>query len=365
MKVLVAADDVPTGRALARVLSQAGYQAEIAFDGPSALKQLKTSRFDILLCDSDLPGDEISETIKAARAGPEEPPLFLLLSTANGREARAQAISRGADDYVVKPCSAPNLLETIAAALSRRPKPIGLPPSSSAFGRADNSFAPEGGADSARVESTVAWAELIKLSSSVLGQWAGASFEYEPPRGRESGVMVSSAAFMVDVHHLIEISCGLFVGKNSGAELARLILHNEAAGEAAVRELLAELGNNLLGNFKTALRREGFVFTIGLGQPAGMPTPSGFVRCFSVSSISSFSGSGAHVKVVVGARPALRVSVPGRKLREDMVIAVDLFADSGGLLLPAGTRLTASTIERIASQVPRGMVQVCTPATRW
>ena len=365
MNVLVAAGDIPTGRALARMLAQAGYAVEVATNGKNALELLKSTRFDFFVCDSTLPDQKGSAAIRQLRATLREPPVVLLMSATAGPEAGQIAANEGADDYVVKPCRAPDLLETIAQALQQRTVPA------SSRGAVEPARAPKDAVlvprvttESPAIETTTAWADLAQSVGVILGRSTGLPFTYEQPGTRESGTVIAASAFMVDVTRLIEVACGFFVDGTSGFEMARAI-HNRAVAEVDVRELLGELGSNVLGNLKAALRREGFIFTIGLGQPNGMPTSSGFRRCFSVSSVNAFSGGGAYVKVIVGARPALRVSVPGRKLREDMVVAADLVGEAGKPLVTAGTRLTASTIHRLSPHLARGMVQVCTPATKW
>jgi CheY-like chemotaxis protein len=346
-------------------LAQAGYAAEVAATGGNALERLKSTRFDFFVCDATLPDQEGAAVIRQLRTSVREPPVVLLLSATIGREASERAARDGADDYVAKPCRAPELLETIARALKQRASSAALSHQSGSS-KSANGTSPvtRVTTEAPPIQTTTAWADLLKTVGDILGRSTGLAFSYEQPGTRESGSIISAAAFMVDVTRLTEVACGLFVNKTSGLEIARAI-HKRDVKEGDVRELLGELGNNILGNLKAGLRREGFLFTIGLGQPVGMPTASGFRRSFSVSSIIGFSGGGAYVKVIVGARSALRVSVPGRKLREDMVVAADLMDDAGSLLVSAGTRLTASTIQRLSPLLPRGMVQVCTPATKW
>src|SRR4051794_10370440 len=120
MNVLVAAEDIATGRALARMLAQAGYVVEVAANGGNALQRLKSTRFDIFVCDATLADEKGTETIRQVRAAVGEPPVILLLSATAGREASQRAARDGADDYILKPCGAPELLETIARALEHR-----------------------------------------------------------------------------------------------------------------------------------------------------------------------------------------------------------------------------------------------------
>jgi DNA-binding response OmpR family regulator len=362
MKVLVATEDPSSGRTLARLLSQVGYTVEVVSNGEAALDRLSDGRFALFLYDSTMSNGNGPDTIQKVRACVRNQPVALLLGPAGGREAKELAEQGGADDYVSKPYGPPELLEAIARALSRRSTST-KPPRKASSSRPPRSLSAAARAAPA-IETTVAWAELIKSVGVVLTRFTGIPFAYEQPVDRESALDISAAAFMVDVTHLVEVACGLFVTQADGTEIAQRI-HPTKVNAAAVRELLTELGNNVLGNLKVTLLRQGFRCTIGLGQPTGTPSFTAFQRCFSVCSVSGFTGGGAHIGVVVGARPALRVAVPVRKLREDMVLAADLTEPGGTTLLPAGTRLTASTIERIALHPPRGMVHVCTPASRW
>jgi hypothetical protein len=215
------------------------------------------------------------------------------------------------------------------------------------------------------IETTSAWRSLDKIVESTLRQGVGLELSYERAALCESGENMSSAVFMVNVSHLVEVATALFVTWNSGAELARTILRDESPDDIAIREILVELGSNVLSNVKTALRRDGLIFTLGLGQPAGMPLASSFARSFSVSWVGAFAGPGLRITSVFGARSIPKVTMPLRKLKENMVLAEDLLSDTGTVVLPAGTRMTSSTAERLARQFAHRSVQVCIPPNEW
>jgi CheY-like chemotaxis protein len=106
-RVLVV-DDHPQAQAvLNRLLTRMGYDVEIADSGCAALESVKRSRPDIVLMDLVMPGMdgfETTERIRAETQGHWLPIVFL--SATPDSDALVEALTRGGDDYLVKPISA-------------------------------------------------------------------------------------------------------------------------------------------------------------------------------------------------------------------------------------------------------------------
>jgi two-component system, OmpR family, alkaline phosphatase synthesis response regulator PhoP len=125
--VLVVEDDAAIRRGLADALRFGGFAAIEAADGREGLTAALGGCADLVLLDVMLPkmdGFAVLAEIRRAR-----PALPVILVTARGAEQdRVQGLSTGADDYVVKPFSAREVLARVEAVLRRsaeRPREVG------------------------------------------------------------------------------------------------------------------------------------------------------------------------------------------------------------------------------------------------
>ena len=116
--VLVVEDDEEIAELLTRLLEAEGYAVERVRDGHSGLHALLTGGFDVVVLDRGLPdGDGLEVLTRLRRVGNHTPVLVL---TAYGTvEDRVEGLDAGAEDYVVKPVEAEELLARLRA-LRRR-----------------------------------------------------------------------------------------------------------------------------------------------------------------------------------------------------------------------------------------------------
>jgi two-component system phosphate regulon response regulator PhoB len=124
LSVLVVEDERDLADLVSFHLRQAGYDARVVHDGRSALAAVAAKRPDIVLLDLNLPdvsGIEICRTLRAGAATRDVPVLML---TARGAEVdRVVGFEVGADDYVIKPYSARELVLRLRALLRRSTLP--------------------------------------------------------------------------------------------------------------------------------------------------------------------------------------------------------------------------------------------------
>jgi DNA-binding response OmpR family regulator len=124
--VLVVEDDAAVRRGLLDALAFAGFRTLGCSDGHEAAQTMVSAAFDLVLLDVMLPGrDGFSLLEDLRRTRPTTP---VILVTARGAEEdRVRGLRRGADDYVVKPFSARELIARVEAVLRRsaeRPQPV-------------------------------------------------------------------------------------------------------------------------------------------------------------------------------------------------------------------------------------------------
>jgi two-component system, OmpR family, phosphate regulon response regulator PhoB len=101
-------------------LEAEGYAVEAVTHGDEADLRLREETFDLVLLDWMLPEVSGIELCRRIRARPQTASLPIIMLTARGEEAeRVRGLATGADDYVVKPFSVPELMARIKAILRR------------------------------------------------------------------------------------------------------------------------------------------------------------------------------------------------------------------------------------------------------
>ena len=122
-KVMIVEDEEAVSLMLRYNLEAEGFEVEQAFRGDEADIRLKEITPDLLLLDWMLPSLSGIELCRRLRARPETERLPVIMLTARGEESeRVRGLATGADDYVVKPFSVPELIARVKAML-RRAKP--------------------------------------------------------------------------------------------------------------------------------------------------------------------------------------------------------------------------------------------------
>ncbi len=117
-KILIVEDDRTLRQALAFNLAREGYDLVSAGDGETALGIARAQAFDLILLDVMLPGMSGIELLRVLRREGRDTPVIVL--SAKGEEIdRVVGLKVGADDYVPKPFSRPELLARIEAVLRR------------------------------------------------------------------------------------------------------------------------------------------------------------------------------------------------------------------------------------------------------
>jgi DNA-binding response OmpR family regulator len=117
-RVLVVDDDATVRDVVGRYLSEAGYQVELAEDGPSGLRAIRARRPDAVVLDLMLPGMSGLDVCRDVQRGANPMPVVLL--TALGEEHdRVLGLELGADDYVTKPFSPRELVLRVGSVLRR------------------------------------------------------------------------------------------------------------------------------------------------------------------------------------------------------------------------------------------------------
>ena len=118
-RILVVDDEPQIRRIMRTTLTGAGYEVDDAKTGEEALVKVREFRPDLVLLDINMPGMGGLAACRAIRADTNV--AIIMLTVHNTEAAKVEALDAGADDFVTKPFSTPELLARIRAALRRLP----------------------------------------------------------------------------------------------------------------------------------------------------------------------------------------------------------------------------------------------------
>src|SRR5437762_7459851 len=119
-RILIVEDEEALTLLLRYNLEAAGYDVESVARGDDADLRLREAIPDVVILDWMLPGVSGIELCRRLRSRPETRQLPIVMLTARGEESeRVRGLATGADDYIVKPFSVPELLARVKGLLRR------------------------------------------------------------------------------------------------------------------------------------------------------------------------------------------------------------------------------------------------------
>jgi two-component system KDP operon response regulator KdpE len=116
-KILVVDDEPQIRRVMRTALTAQGYEVTDARDGEEALEKVREERYDLVVLDMNMPGIQGVEVCRSIRSSSDVG--IIMLTVRDAQADKVQALDAGADDYVTKPFSTPELLARIRAILRR------------------------------------------------------------------------------------------------------------------------------------------------------------------------------------------------------------------------------------------------------
>jgi two-component system, OmpR family, KDP operon response regulator KdpE len=125
-RILVIDDEPQIRRIMRTTLTGAGFEVDDARTGEEGLEKLRSFRPDLVLLDINMSGLDGVTVCREIRADTD---IAIIMLTVRSSEAdKVAALDAGADDFVTKPFSTPELLARIRAALRRAPASQSSPP---------------------------------------------------------------------------------------------------------------------------------------------------------------------------------------------------------------------------------------------
>ena len=117
-KILIIDDEKPIRNTLREILEYEKFQVDDAEDGIQGIESVKTTDYDVVLCDIKMPkmdGTEVLEKILEIK-----PATSVVMISGHGNiETAVDALKKGAFDYIAKPLDLNRLLVTVRNALDR------------------------------------------------------------------------------------------------------------------------------------------------------------------------------------------------------------------------------------------------------
>lgn len=121
-KILIVDDDLRLRDLLNRYLTEQGFSVRAVPDATDMNRHLARERYDLMVLDLMLPGEDGLSICRRLRGSNETMPIIML--TAKGDDVdRIVGLEVGADDYLAKPFNPRELVARIQAVLRRRPAP--------------------------------------------------------------------------------------------------------------------------------------------------------------------------------------------------------------------------------------------------
>ena len=116
-QILVVDDDANILRVFKSVLEKEGYSVDTAATGKDALKKIKKAKFSVYLVDVKLPDMDGTELLLKIPSNPKT--IKIVVTGFSTDEVGKKAADYGADDFLVKPVKAEELIATVRERLSR------------------------------------------------------------------------------------------------------------------------------------------------------------------------------------------------------------------------------------------------------
>ncbi|MBO0910782.1 MAG: response regulator transcription factor [Acidobacteria bacterium] len=118
-RIIVVDDQTKIRRFMRTTLVAEGYEVDEAKTGEEALESIREMRPDLVVLDMNMPGMGGLAACRAIRQ--DSNTAIIMLTVRNAEEDKVAALDAGADDFVTKPFSTPELMARIRAALRRVP----------------------------------------------------------------------------------------------------------------------------------------------------------------------------------------------------------------------------------------------------
>lgn len=335
MKIIVI-DPRREDRELAvKYLSSAGHRVTSAVDCRAATTSIEAELPDVAVIDWETP--QAAAFVKRTRAMELTSHLYVVgMSSCRLTTDFVDAINAGADDFIRKPIVREELV-TRAGGIERIKRWAARIIGDSASAGTD-------------LSSLRAWREADRSFTRDLEAVVGATLVSERCAMPLAGMVVGAEIPLTLAAEGLSVLVAIGFDERSMSALGSALLGVESPSPEMLADVCREMANTLSGAFRQAASEEGITLVTGLPSELDVKTlgrgasHQGFVIRPEDGSLAI----GVHVEI----RPPSILRATVATLTEGMVLVRDLLNEGGGMLIPGGTRLTQSHIQRIGRWLP-------------
>jgi CheY-like chemotaxis protein len=297
---------------------------------------VKTVRPDALLIDPTCLGVDAVDVLRAIAALAERP--YIIAAVGRVTQSLHAMLEAGVDDFVRAPVDGGEVWMRLR---SVRPRPAPV---------AD----PSGG----RVPCPSLSPGLDTFPPGLVGDLSDFVGEpFQVAREGEEAVLIDAVGAVVTLTHLegaAELELTVSMDRAHVAGVVQRLL-GAAPDDATIATFVTELANLSAGAMKRAMLDNGNALTIGLPEYfTGAHRPSSDARIRHRQTFDLMSANGVVRCAVVSKRTAV-LGLPLHALREGLVLAREVRAANGMLLLTAGMRLTSAAIDRLQRSLQKAV----------
>jgi CheY-like chemotaxis protein len=349
MRILVIDENKLERESFARALQTAKHNVEAVADGKCAIASMTREAAQVVLfVGLSAAAIELLRKVRAAQGAGHAYFIAVLEKVMPGDIAALFAA--GADDFMRKPPALEELIARVEAPMRIR-----------GFAAAILSSAAYDWSSAIDLRALRAFAETSAIVGNDLAQIVGeclAITEGAPKNPRASALRCATIPMSLATEGL-EVRVSIIADATALCAIAKQAMGEESLDEAGQRDFLREMANTAGGALKRAYASENISLTTGLPVDDAAPLPSETTRWW----IGRAKDAGATLGFACEVRARKNERVPASGLREGMVISSDLRNETGALLVAAGTRLTATSAERVSRALgDRFLVEVACAA---
>ncbi len=119
MRIAIVEDDPAMARYISDIATEADYRVQSFSAGQQLLSAMRTDMYDLIMLDWNMPGMSGMDVLNQIRTSMENAPPVIMLTSRSDKRDIADALTNGADDYIIKPESREVIAARMAAMLRR------------------------------------------------------------------------------------------------------------------------------------------------------------------------------------------------------------------------------------------------------
>lgn len=334
MKILILDENQYERQSIGQILGQAGFTVDDAKDAKMALAALERESVQLVVFGWPKTGGP--DLVKRLRSFDSSHRTYLLALLDKQPPSEITALySAGVDDFMRRPLVREELLGRVDA-----PTRIEKWASGDKKAAFDWSSATD-------LRHLRACREMGTVVAEEIGQMLGQQLQVTPGWAPEIDDKACTATIPLSLASVqTEVRVTVVIESQSMPNLAGALLGDPNAPREALDDIVREIANIAGGAVKRLALTEDVTLTTGLPvSDSVVAKDDDTTRCW----VARLAEPRLCIGIVGEVRRRENQRVAAAALREGMVVAADLFSDSGALVVRAGTRLSATTAARVAT----------------